>query len=460
VELLEAHRDAYLEPYGLPKRAFLRAGLEQVIARAGATSILFIEDTTVSIPGLGRGPDFPGQKTKEWFAETSHSELIEEIEKAGGDRRVTVSSDIALHIPGLFPDFPIFSGMTTGHISSAVADVQVNVLYPWLGRSDFSSWFVPDNATKVLAAMELEESMRYDFRVKSLRQLASRLREYLTILNLPQASMRVTTTSSFRNPAQLTMFQKTEADIVLVVVGCIAAGKTTVGHYLSVHRGFCHIEGSKVLARTAEGIGCSVGTSQSMFDLADTVFEVGGPDIIEKETVVQLLEETDIPIVYTGCRTVEGIVSVMYAAHRLGRPFAVVNVSARSSVRLLRARARSREDMPIAPLEFDDISRKDERYGAAALGELICDVHLSNNSDLTSFLNKVDHSLATLRRRGHRWGAKRRALVRKIAHAEGMAGICRVLKRVGVGLVARQDAELVPTSRGKALLALLSEDNR
>jgi len=460
VELLEAHREPYVEPYGLPKRAFLKAGLEQVISRAGATGIVFIEDTTVSIPALGRGADYPGQATKEWFAETGHDELLSALNAAGGDKRVAVSSDIALYVPGLFPDFPIFSGTTLGVVVDTVPEVRHNPLYPWLGRQDFSSWFVPEGAKTVLAALELEESLRYDFRVKSLKQLSERLEEYASILNLPAASTRHASMSARRNPAQLTIFPQDANDIVLVVIGSTAAGKTSLGHYLALHRGFYHIEGSTALAAAATALGRSASDYASMFDLADALFETAGDDIVEAKVVAPILDEIYSPIVYTGCRTLEGVATVMRASHELGRPFAILNVSSRSSVRLLRAKARSRDNLQVEPLTFDEMSRRDDAYGAAAFGKLICDAHLVNHSDITAFLNNIDQTVATLRAGRRRQSTARRYLNSKIARAENPDDIGGILQRLGPGLVALRDDQLSLTRRAEALLALLKRDNK
>lgn len=456
VELLEAHRDPYREPYGFPKREFLRAGLEQVVSRAGAAGLVFIEDTTVSIPGLGRGPNFPGQGTKEWFAEISHTDLMGQIEAAGGDRRATVSSDIALYVPSLYPSFPIFSASTSGRVVESVPLIQSNRLYPWLGRPDFSSWFVPDNATGVLASMELEESIRYDFRSKCLRQLVDRLQEYLAVLNLPTSSVRTTEQTPRRNPAQLTIFPDFPDDIVLIVVGRVAAGKTTVGHYLSLHRGFYHIEGSNALLEAVEAHGYSQNDYGSMFSLADALFENHGYDVVERNILATLLDRVDAPIVYTGCRTLEGAAAMRRAARTFGRPFAILNVSARSSARLIRANARARDESAVDATEFDDASKRDESYGAAAFADLISDAQLVNHTDLTSFLSNIDKTVSDLRRGIQRWGAKRRALTNELAATRDLDGICGVLKSVDIGLVTLEHGQLRLTGRGAALMALLS----
>src|SRR5215469_6630404 len=96
IERFDAHARAYHEPYGLPTKEFLSESLREVISRAGARRLVFIEDTTVRIDALScEGGDFPGQATKEWFAMSSHAQVADEIRELSGDFRASVKSDIA-----------------------------------------------------------------------------------------------------------------------------------------------------------------------------------------------------------------------------------------------------------------------------------------------------------------------------------------------------------------------------
>lgn len=253
VQRLEAHRRPYAEPYGRPTPEFLKAGVEEVVARAGHMRLVFIEDTTTHFPSLSRdGEEFPGQRTKEWFAETSHGSLLRSLEQAGGDRSVIVRSDIALYVPGLRTPV-LFSASTSGSVAENVEEMEPNPLYPWLGQSDFSSWFIPSGAMNVLAAMQIHESLRYDFRAKALSKLAERLAEYVAVFRLPAVSIQRPSISTSINPAQLGLLPEAESDIVLVVVGSMSAGKTTVGHFLALHRNFRHVEGSRALVAIQHG---------------------------------------------------------------------------------------------------------------------------------------------------------------------------------------------------------------
>jgi len=384
---LESHRLSYTEPYGLPRLEFLNTGLTEVLARAGSKRLVFIEDTTANFPSLA-APDaeFPGQQTKEWFESTIHRELIEQLDAAGGHRTVVVRSDILLHLPGHEPI--LFSAITEGVVVDHVSPVSPNELYPWLGRPDLSSWFVPAGASKVLAAMQLEESVRYDFRAKALQQLAARLGEYRAAADLPPPSVRRPRAGAEIAPHQLTLFDDDRRGIVLIVVGAIASGKTTIGNHLELHRGFRHIEGSRMLLEAAARFG--VSRTGSNFDLADELFERFGFDAVEREIAVPLLRDIDGPVAYTGCRTVEGIATMRGAALELGRTVLVVLVSTPTNLRLSRAVDRARTEGALDAARFEDASARDEAYGAVQIGKSICDAHITNSADLTSLLAKID----------------------------------------------------------------------
>ena len=267
VERFESHSRAYHEPYGLPTKEFLESGLREVISRAGARRLVFIEDTTVRINALSRDDaDFPGQGTKEWFAASSHKEVIDVIIDLGGDLRASVRSDIALYVPGHREPL-LFSGITQGRLALTVDRGEARGLYPWLGRNDFSSWFIPDGASKTLASMTFEESKLFDFRIRAFEALGGRLAEYENILQLPGNSVR----KPVHPPAtdQFTLIPGGDSEIVIAIIGPLAAGKTTAGHHLAINREFRHVEGSHVLSEVAEALGI---TAADHFGLADKTF--------------------------------------------------------------------------------------------------------------------------------------------------------------------------------------------
>jgi inosine/xanthosine triphosphate pyrophosphatase family protein/dephospho-CoA kinase len=388
-ERFEAHARAYREPYGLPTKEFLASGLREVISRAGARRLVFIEDTTVRINALSRGgEDFPGQATKEWFAASSHAEVISSIDESGGDLRASVTSDIALYVPG-YSEFLYFSGVTQGRLAPIPNRGEDRRLYPWLGRDDFSSWFIPDGASRTLASMSFEESKTYDFRVKAFTALAARLAEYEKILQLPGDSLRKPAYSS--TPDQFTLIPGSDSEIIIAIIGPLAAGKTTAGHHLAMNREFRHIEGSRVLSEVAETLGI---TASDHFGLADKTFSQYGFDAVEREALEPLIANYVGPIAYTGARTIEGLANLQDITTQRGRRLAIIYVSSSLSTRTVRAIERGRADLARGGAgKFAESSRRDASYGAATYGPVICDWHVRNDADITKFLSKIDDAV-------------------------------------------------------------------
>jgi XTP/dITP diphosphohydrolase len=454
VHRLESHRSSYAEPYGLPRFDFLNAGLTEVLARAGSKRLVFVEDTTANFPSLGPdGTEYPGQQTKEWFIDTSHRQLMKQLDAADGDRTVIVRSDILLHLPGHTPI--LFSATTHGTVVERVRHVPPNDLYPWLGRRDFSSWFVPTGASDVLAAMPLEESVRYDFRAKALRKLAARLGEYRAAANLPPPSIRRPRVAPDVVPHQPTLFDNDTGEALLIVIGPIASGKTTVGHHLELHRGFRHIEGSRMLLEAASRFG--MPGSSSNFDLADELFERFGFDVVEREIVVPTLLDVDGPVVYTGCRTIEGMATMRDAAHELNRPVMVVFISTPANLRLSRAVDRARIDGTLDAVRFDDASARDEAYGAVNLGKNLCDAHITNKGDMKSLLTKVDSLIqwpGSVRATLH---SSRTRTAKLLAECRSRVEAAAVLRALSPDLVSDADGSTI-SARGLAVARLLGVD--
>lgn len=451
VERLEAHRRPYVEPYGLPTSEFLQAGMQEVTSRAGSNGLLFIEDTTVCFPALsGNGAPFPGQATKEWFAATTHTDLIEALDRASvGDRRAVVRSDIALRIPGL--DAPvIFSGWTEGAVVDHVPPLSPNELYPWLGAHDFSSWFIPQGASRVLSAMSIEESLRHDFRAKALELLAARLKEYESAAAFVQSGKgRVTTSSS--KVDQLLLFPSADSQMVLVVVGPPAAGKTTIGHYLSMYRDFTHIEGSRELAYAASL--CDLHGSSS-YELARLLFAAQGFDAVERLSVIPIISELQGPIVYTGCRTLEGLSALMEACAENDRTLRILQVTAPLSVRLARANDRARSMQHASDVSFSEADARDQAFGLLSYAGLLADLVLRNDRGLQRLLEKLDEALPALESGHRRENPRRDAIVCALASAKSAEEVARILEPLAH---SRSSAPLSPlqVAREMALIRIL-----
>ncbi|WP_394617185.1 non-canonical purine NTP pyrophosphatase [Lentzea sp. JNUCC 0626] len=375
------HRNEYTEPYGLEREEFLSVGLREIIDRAGGPRIVFIEDTTVRIHALSKSADeFPGQQTKEWFAGTTHAELVAQIEDAGGDRTATVRSDIALHVPEL-GRFVFFSGVQTGAVADVPATGDSNVAYPWLGKRDFSSWFVPAGGNRPLAAMSYEESRKFDYRERCLHAVAVRLQEYQAVGKSAGSLFRRRRT---RVPGQMSLVSDLRVDSLVVVVGKIGAGKTTIGRYLTMAHDLPHLEGSALVAKLAAQQGIN---GRSGFELADELFDRCGRDAVERLAVWPEFERGDGPLVYTGARTLEGLLYLKKKADEAGRRCVVWFVEATDMSRHVRIIERVREGDDVAPQTFANDSARDMEYGAAKYADVIADCYIGNTKGVSELLD-------------------------------------------------------------------------
>jgi dephospho-CoA kinase len=253
----------------------------------------------------------------------------------------------------------------------------------------------------------------------------------------------------------LTLFDHDTRDTVLIVIGPIASGKTTVGHHLELHRGFRHIEGSRMLLEAASRLG--VHRNGSNFELADELFERFGFDVVEREVAVPMLRDGDGPVLYTGCRTVEGMATMRDAALELDRTVIVVFISTPANLRLTRAVDRGRTDGIVDAVRFDDASARDEAYGAVQLGKEVCDAHITNAGDLKSLLAKVDSLIE--------WPGSERAASRSsrtrtaklLAGCRSRAEAIAVLRRLSPDLVSAADRSMI-SARGVAVARLFDVD--
>ena len=94
--------DPYNEDYSAGKEVLLERAIQEIVSSVGASSLFFVEDTSLRLESLSTSSDdFPGLTVKEWFAQATFGELDRSLREKGNDRRAVIKSDIALHVPGL-----------------------------------------------------------------------------------------------------------------------------------------------------------------------------------------------------------------------------------------------------------------------------------------------------------------------------------------------------------------------
>ena len=301
LEYFRESQDPYREDYHLGQSILLQQALDEIRHRVGARSLFFVEDTSVKVSALSsQGQCVPGLRVKEWFSGITFERLDRTLRARGNDRRATVYSDIGLYIPKLQRTV-FFHGETTGIIVDFAPDPHVFYQHPWLTTSTFNGWFVPAGADKPLGSMQFEESYEYDFRVKSLTALLDRIEEYVAVIQVRQRSFSFAKPDRFR---QQWLFAR-ELPLVLVI-GRVCAGKTTLGQHLADRHYRLHIEASDELKSLADQADFS--DSLSAYERARCVLRQKGSDSVARAICRRYQGKLGDGAVITGFRTIEEII--------------------------------------------------------------------------------------------------------------------------------------------------------
>ncbi len=371
----------YSEDYTLPKAGLLAKALIELMRAVGEHKAFFVEDTSLRIDALSEVDDFPGLQVKEWFAGTNFEAVDAQLRDLGRGRRAIVSSDIALHLPGM--DEPIlFHGSTSGTISEEAPAFETNTQFPWLTPTTFNGWLVPDGGSRPLGAMSLDESWAYDFRIKALSQLLDRLAEYTAVLNLHAGAYRRRT--GVEATGQLSLFATSGP--VILVVGPACAGKTTFGDRAGQQHNLTVIEASSVMRLIGGELERQGRSFVSPYEMASAILDEKGADAVARRILATQAGQLKYGAVITGFRTIQEI-----EVFREQVPGClVVYVSASERTRFQRHLARGR-DKTVSTIEaFRRLDRDQEMFGLLPVVDHIADVRITNEGDLEEFQSQID----------------------------------------------------------------------
>jgi inosine/xanthosine triphosphate pyrophosphatase family protein/dephospho-CoA kinase len=372
--------DPYQEDYSLGRARLLERAIEEIKHRLGVNSLFFVEDTSVRIDALSKDDaDVPGLAVKEWFAETRFEQLDQELRQRGNNRSATVFSDIALHVPGL--NRPVLvTGETRGRVADSPPEFKRSEQYPWLTPTTFNGWFIPEGATKRLGEMKFEESLAFDFRVRSLTALVDRLEEYAAILNLGTHSYSVRRSLDPSSGAGLF-----GDDISLyVVVGKVCAGKTTFAHQASTPpRHYQAIEASNIMRLLAQEVGIK---GPSAFYTARELLQQKGPDIIARRIVSMYGEELKHEHVITGFRTIEELEFIREKIPTCK----VIVIDASERTRFERYLQRGRRTGGTTLQEFQAHDKEQWLFGLLPVAHDFADIRILNEGTLPEYHAQID----------------------------------------------------------------------
>ena len=379
-------QDPYQEEYKRGRRALLRMALDEIRTRIGANSLFFVEDTSLKIDALSReGRAVPGLRVKEWFRDTTFEALDAELRRQGNQRDATVYSDIGLYVPRLGRTVFV-RGETSGRVAEVPPDFEMSYKFPWLTPGTFNGWFVPRGSGKTLGEMDFEESLRYDFRVRSVTRLLDRIEEYAAVVNLPTQAYSV---RRARVVGQQLLFSGMSP--LILVVGRVCAGKTTFGEYVESTHGWLHVEASDEMNGLAQEEAGARATGA--FERAKNLLERRGADCVARRIACKYHDRLESGVVVTGFRAIE---EVMYFRNRYPS-CAVVYIDAGDRVRFSRHLERGRLDDVRTLRDFRMHDQEQWRLGLLArardvvdVPRDIADIEIENELGLEDYYGQID----------------------------------------------------------------------
>ena len=345
---------AYREPRSLNRTELLQRSYEDALKRwiktAGHPSaFFFIEDTSLIIHALSKRREHPGVDVKYWMQVTSFADVDAKLRRCGNNRRVTVRSDVLLHLPEDFckkhriTDRVLhFVGKTEGAITKKEVPVETNLLYPWLDNRSFNKWFVPAGCDTPISALPIEVADRHDIRRNSIGAMLKFLSDHNVFGDHPErVSLPVTKYLPHLFPP------------LLIATGLPCAGKTTLGVYLSETCGYYHIEASDFMKRAFyERHGMNSSLSVEAF--AEQVLRKT-PDIVVSPVLAEIERSRADLVIVTGFRSPLEI-EIFERDYRGSAEIKCWYIEANQSFRYQRSVDRARHD---AAESFETFRRRD-----------------------------------------------------------------------------------------------------
>lgn len=347
-------------------------------------SFFFIEDSSVIIHALSQPEkEFPGTEVKYWMRDTHFSELDAVLKNAGNDRRVTVRSDVCLHIPqperlklGLDKSYLHFTGESSGHIADHEFEFQTNPVFPWLDNKTFNKWFVPDGHDVPISMLPIEQADAADFRRRSIGEMFGWL----------HANGLITETHTTTSKNDKQAFFPFVKNHLFLVSGYPCSGKTTIGEHLSLNNGFHHIEASDFMRHAYHqhhGYTSEVPLENFAAEILNTY-----PETVVEGVFAEIKKSPSSNVVVTGFRAIEESKLFMRQYNGVS-DVETVFLSAAAEARFERSQKRDRED---ALSSLDEFTKRDEVQKGMGLGSIEDQYTftIENNADVCSFYREFE----------------------------------------------------------------------
>lgn len=374
----------YHEPRLESREELLRQSYESACEqceKAGISldsSAFILEDTSVRIEAFSdEVREYPGTEIKFWMAEQTFGELDRKLKECDNNRRVSVRSDVLLHVPRslqkawqVSEPYMVFVGVQAGTIIEYEQDFASNSVFPWLDNRSFNKWFVPDGFDKPFGSLPIEQADKVDFRRHSFNQLFAFL-------------IKVGYATDAKHQFEL----KVDTSPTILLCGQTCCGKTTAAQWLTREFGFLHVEASdfmhlSYLLRHGYKGDIKIG------DYAEEALKQK-PHIAAEKVVDYILEHPGTPIVISGFRSPA---EVEYAEMRLtgaGKKLSKYFIDADQDKRFERLKARMRND---DEFDIEKLQKRDAQQGRMGLDVIKATPdfqHIKNNSSILTYTKKI-----------------------------------------------------------------------
>lgn len=369
---LDSREDLLRQSYESACEQYKKAG----ISLDGGAFIL--EDTSVRIEAFSDGVlDYPGTEVKFWMAEQTFPDLDRKLKERGNDRRVSVRSDVLLHVPRSLQDawqtkepYLIFIGVQTGLVVENELEFTSNSVFPWLDNRSFNKWFVPDGYDKPFGSLLIEQADTVDFRRRSLTKLFDFLKM-----------------TGYATGIERQLKLKLDTSPIILLCGQTCCGKTTAAQWLTREFGFLHVEASDFM-HLSYLLRHGYKGDITIADYAEEALKQK-PHIAAEKVVNYILEHAGSSVVISGFRS---LAEVEYAERRLseaGKKLLKCFVEADLEKRFERLKARMRAD---DEFDIEKLQKRDAQQGRMGL-DLIKAAqefrHITNNSSVAAYTRKI-----------------------------------------------------------------------
>lgn len=348
---------------------------------ASKDRIFFIEDTSVSIDALSDERETPGLDVKYWMKDTNFQQLDDLLKASGNNRRVTVRSDLVLHLSSDISGkenkgYKCFTSMVTGTVVEQEDAFDTNPMYPWLDNKTFNKWFVPESCSKPISMLPILEADKHDFRAEAFREMLEFLESHQKIFRRTQQRVQ----ASFGFGPRL-----------FIVSGPSCSGKSTLADYLAGKYRYCHIEASDFMHLSyyqRHGVSSAV-------DIGDFAAQAlkEQPEIVAEQVLDYIQSNKPMPLIITGFRSP---VEIDWFTHYYIGEFSieVIYVTADEAIRYARSLSRQREGDADTKKEFTRRDIQQSLMGLAELEKRFTSNRIENNDSLEKYFEVFEAKYA------------------------------------------------------------------